>query len=89
MPGAGRFSSGALWKPALMQSEDADLMASQAFRAVSSPDVSNVPRHRLTQVSLALQSPKAWQSQVGDLKSLVELSPSLRLQVWIYECMAV
>ena len=43
MPGAGRFSSGALWKPALMQSEDADLMASQPFRAVSSPDVSNVP----------------------------------------------
>ena len=86
MPGAGRFSSGALWKPALMQSEDADLMASQAFSAVSSPDV---PGHRLTQVSLAVQSPKAWQSQVGDLKSLVELSPSLRLQVWIYECMAV
>ena len=92
MPGAGRFGSGALWKPALMQSEDADLMASQAFRAVSSPDVSNVARHRLTQVSLAVQSPKAWQSQVGDpgdLKSLVELSPSLRLKVWIYECMAV
>ena len=47
------------------------------------------PRHRLTQVSLAVQSPKAWQSQVGDLKSLVELRPSLRLQVWIYERMAV